>query len=51
MKDLVHPTRVALTGKRVGPGLFETMEVLGKDKVCQRLSKLIDYWTQGGSDA
>jgi len=51
MKDLVHPTRVALTGKRVGPGLFETMEVLGKDKVCQRLSKLIDYWKQGGTDA
>jgi len=51
MKDLVHPTRIALTGKRIGPGLFETMEVLGKDKVCQRLSKLIDYWKQGGPDA
>ena len=51
MKDLVHPTRIALTGKRIGPGLFETMEVLGRDKVCQRLSKLIDYWKQGGPDA
>ena len=51
MKDLVHPTRIALTGKRVGPGLFETIEVLGKNKVCQRLSKLIDYWKQGGPDA
>jgi len=51
MKDLVHPTRIALTGKRIGPGLFETMEVLGKDKVSQRLNKLIDYWKQGGPDA
>jgi len=51
MKDLVHPTRIALTGMRIGPGLFETMEVLGKKKVCQRLSKLIDYWKQGGSNA
>jgi len=51
MKDLVHPTRIALTGRRIGPGLFETMEVLGKDKVCQRLNKLIDYWKQGGSNA
>lgn len=51
VKDLVHPTRIALTGKRVGPGLFETMEVLGKDKVSQRLGKLIDYWKQGGPDA
>lgn len=43
-KDLVHPVRVALTGKKVGPGLFETMEVLGKDKVIARLGRLINYW-------
>lgn len=35
--DLVHPVRVALTGKSVGPGLFETMNVLGKEKTIQRL--------------
>ena len=45
-RDLVHPTRVALTGKKVGPGLFETMEVLGKDKVINRLKRLINYWEQ-----
>jgi glutamyl/glutaminyl-tRNA synthetase len=43
-KELVHPTRVALTGKRVGPGLFETMQVLGKDRVLQRLDRLINHW-------
>jgi glutamyl-tRNA synthetase len=43
-KDLVHPTRVALTGNKVGPGLFETMQVLGKDKVIARLNRLINYW-------
>ncbi len=43
-RDLVHPVRVALTGRRVGPGLFETMEVLGREKVIQRLERLIDYW-------
>ena len=43
-RDLVHPVRVALTGRRVGPGLFETMEVLGKEKVIKRLERLIDYW-------
>ena len=37
--DLVHPVRVALTGKTVGPGLFETMAVLGKDKTVQRLKQ------------
>jgi glutamyl/glutaminyl-tRNA synthetase len=43
---LVHPTRVALTGQKKGPGLFETMEVLGKERVLQRLDKLIDYWQE-----
>jgi glutamyl-tRNA synthetase len=51
MRDLVHPTRIALTGEKIGPGLFETMEVLGKKRVRQRLNRLIDYWalrnTQG----
>lgn len=37
--DLVHPVRVALTGKTVGPGLFETMAVLGKEKTVQRLQQ------------
>ncbi len=49
-RDLVHPVRVALTGEKVGPGLFETMEVLGKQKVTSRLEKLINYW-KGGCDA
>jgi len=37
--DLVHPIRVALTGRAVGPGLFETIEILGKNKTVQRLSE------------
>ncbi len=35
---LIHPIRIALTGKTVGPGLFELMEVLGKDIVLARLA-------------
>ncbi|MBI3314722.1 MAG: glutamate--tRNA ligase [Candidatus Omnitrophica bacterium] len=34
---LVHPVRVALTGRAVGPGLFDTMAVLGKDRTVNRL--------------
>ncbi|MDO8675958.1 MAG: glutamate--tRNA ligase [Candidatus Omnitrophota bacterium] len=34
---MVHPVRVALTGRAVGPGLFDTMAVLGKDKTVNRL--------------
>ncbi len=39
--DLVHPVRVALTGKTVGPGLFETMAVLGREKTVQRLTEIL----------
>lgn len=37
--DLVHPVRVALTGRAVGPGLFETIAVLGREKTVKRLSE------------
>jgi glutamyl-tRNA synthetase len=36
---VVHPTRVALTGKTVGPGLFELMAILGPDRIAARLAK------------
>ncbi len=38
-KVVIHPLRVALTGKTVGPGLFELIEVLGKDRVLARLDR------------
>ena len=31
------PIRVAITGKRVGPPLFESMAILGREKVLERL--------------
>jgi glutamyl-tRNA synthetase len=34
---VVHPTRVALTGKTYGPGLFELMALLGPARVKARL--------------
>jgi glutamyl-tRNA synthetase len=39
---LIHPTRLALSGKVVGPGLFEMMELLGKDRVVRRLRTAVD---------
>ncbi|MBI4598172.1 MAG: glutamate--tRNA ligase [Candidatus Omnitrophica bacterium] len=36
-KELIHPVRVAVTGRAVSPPLFEVMAVLGKDKVLKRL--------------
>ncbi len=36
-RELVHPVRFVLTAKTVGPGLFETMAALGREKVQARL--------------
>ena len=38
---LINASRVALTGQRVAPPLFETMELLGQEKVVHRLRRLL----------
>jgi nondiscriminating glutamyl-tRNA synthetase len=45
---IIHPTRVALTGKTAGPGLFELMALLGRDRVVQRLGKAIEWIERSG---
>ncbi|MDD4899362.1 MAG: glutamate--tRNA ligase [Candidatus Omnitrophica bacterium] len=40
-KALIHPIRVALTGKTVGPGLFEVIYYLGLARTKKRLEKFI----------
>lgn len=37
-KVIAQPLRVAITGKTASPGLFETMEVLGRERVLNRLN-------------
>lgn len=37
MGALVHPIRVAVSGRTEGPGLFEMLELLGRDRVVRRL--------------
>jgi glutamyl-tRNA synthetase len=40
--DLVHPTRLAISGVSFGPGLFELMEVLGKETVIRRMKTAVN---------
>jgi glutamyl-tRNA synthetase len=46
MGQLAQPVRVALTGRTASPGLFEVMEVLGRDRTLLRLRKGIELTTQ-----
>ncbi|MBM4173516.1 MAG: glutamate--tRNA ligase [Ignavibacteria bacterium] len=40
-KFIIHPLRMILTGKQVGAGLYETMEVLGKDTCINRIERFL----------
>jgi glutamyl-tRNA synthetase len=42
MGQLAQPVRVALTGRTASPGLFEVMEVLGRERTLHRLRKGIE---------
>ena len=39
----IHPTRLALTGKSVGPGLFELAALLGRETCLARVDRAIEY--------
>ena len=43
---LIHPTRVAISGRTTGAGIFEMMEVMGKDTVLKRLDYAIKNLAQ-----
>ena len=36
------PVRVAVTGRTVGPPLFEALEVMGRDESLRRMSAALD---------
>ena len=40
--DLAQPVRVALTGRTVSPGIYEVMELLGKERTIARLKSALD---------
>lgn len=44
MGPWVHPIRVAVSGKGEGPGLFEMLELLGRDKTVARLEKAAELY-------
>jgi glutamyl/glutaminyl-tRNA synthetase len=35
--ELIHATRVAVTGRAVSPGLYETLELIGRERTVKRL--------------
>jgi hypothetical protein len=47
----MQATRVAITGARVSPGIFETMAMMGKPLVANRLATAIEHLSEtSGAD-
>lgn len=40
---LIHPTRLAISGRTVGPGLFDIITLLGREKCLERLDRAIQW--------
>jgi glutamyl-tRNA synthetase len=39
--ELVHPARVAVSGRTIGPSLYHMLEIMGKPRVLQRMDKVL----------
>lgn len=40
--ELIHPARVAVSGKSVGPSLYHMLEVMGRDRVLNRIKRTLN---------
>ncbi|MCX5750319.1 MAG: glutamate--tRNA ligase [Candidatus Saganbacteria bacterium] len=40
--EIIHPTRLALTGRSESPGIYDVVEILGKEKVTARLQAALE---------
>ena len=44
--DLVHPARVAVSGRSVGPSLYHMLEVMGKERVLTRFERATEKFSK-----
>ncbi len=40
---IIHPLRLAITGSTAGPGIFDLIYILGKDKILRRIDAALKY--------
>jgi Glutamyl- and glutaminyl-tRNA synthetases len=40
--QVAQPVRVVITGSTVSPGIYEVLEIVGKEKAIKRLRRVID---------
>jgi glutamyl-tRNA synthetase len=42
--DLISAARIALTGRKVSPGIFDVMWLLGRERTLERLGRAAARW-------
>lgn len=42
LSQIAQPARIALTGRTVSPGIYEVMDILGKERTLKRLKKVVE---------
>ena len=40
---MIHTTRLALSGRTFGPGVFTLIELVGREKALERLKKALEF--------
>jgi glutamyl-tRNA synthetase len=44
--ELIHPARLAVSGRSIGPSLYHLLEVLGRERVIARLQRTVDKFSK-----
>jgi len=50
LKNVVHPLRVAITGKASSPGIFDTLTCIGQRRTCARLAFALSHFCHEGRE-
>src|SRR5580704_2142997 len=45
--ELVHPARVAVSGRSIGPSLYHMLEIMGRARVLQRMDRVLQKLGEG----
>ena len=48
--QIIHPVRVAVTGKSAGIGMFECLELLGRESVLRRIDRALEMCVSATDD-
>ncbi|NLZ54622.1 MAG: glutamate--tRNA ligase, partial [Thermoanaerobacteraceae bacterium] len=48
--EIIHPTRLAITGRTIGPGLFDIIVLLGREKTVERMRKAAEWISTNAQD-